>query len=147
VNVMTRAQIQAHSVPGNKTIVIWSESSTEIEARSVPGNRMVVLGHRMSMERSLRLKAFKGSDILWASKVQKLFRLRDCFGFILNPGFKKRQWQCLNFKSNSGFLETIFYKTTTMISIGEHGRVSFGRKQTSNESNKLAFIATWTLVL
>ncbi len=51
-----------------------------------------------------------------------------CFGFRLNPGFKKRQWQCLNFESNSGFLETFFYKTTTMISIGEHGRVSFGRK-------------------
>jgi hypothetical protein len=51
VNVLTRAQIQAHSVPGNKTIVIWSESSAEIEACSVPGNKMVVLGQRMPMER------------------------------------------------------------------------------------------------
>jgi hypothetical protein len=50
-----------------------------------------------------------------------------CFGFIFKPGFKKRQWQC-HFKSNSGLLGTIFYKTTMMISIGEHGRVSLGRK-------------------
>ncbi len=149
VNVLTRAQIQAHSVPGNKTIVIWSESSAEIEACSVPGNKMVVLGQRMPMERSLRLKVIKGSNILWASKVQKLSRLHESvvLASYWTLVLKRDNGNASTWKSTVGCWRPFFTRQLQWSQLESMEESHLEGRQTSNESKKLAFIVTWTSVL